>query len=52
MVYCGSSSDSSGLGLVTFSLKNLMKEGMAVSLWRLVLQDGEDSLTPLGSHLK
>ena len=34
------------------SLKSLMKDGTAVSLCRLVLQDGEDSLTPLGSHLK
>ena len=52
MVYCASSSDSFGLGLLVFSLKSLMKDGTAVSLCRLVLQDGEDSLTPLGSHLK
>ena len=52
MVYCGSSSDSFGLGLLMFSLKSLMKDGTAVSLCWLVLQDGEDSLTPLGSHLK
>ena len=45
MVYCGSSLDLSGLGFVTFSLKSLMKDGTAVSLCRLVLQDGEDSLT-------
>ena len=51
MVYCASSSDSFGLGLLVFSLKSLMKDGTAVSLCRLVLQDGEDSLTPLGSHL-
>ena len=50
MVYCRSSSDSSGLGLVMFSLKSLMKDGTAVSLCRLVLQCGEDSLTPLRSH--
>ena len=37
---------------LVFSLKSLMKDGTAVSLCRLVLQDGEDSLTPLGSHLK
>ena len=48
MVYCGSSSDSFGLGLLMFSLKSLMKDGTAVSLCWLVLQDGEDSLTPLG----
>ena len=52
MVYCGSSSDSFGLGLLMFSLKSLMKNGTAVSLCWLVLQDAEDSLTPLGSHLK
>ena len=52
MVYCGSSSDSFGLGLLMFSLKSLMKDGTAVSLCQLVLQDGEDSLTPLGSNLK
>ena len=45
MVYCGSSSDSFGLGVLMFLLKSLMKDGTAVSLCQLVLQDGEDSLT-------
>ena len=39
-------------GSLMFSLKSLMKDGTAVSLCWLVLQYGEDSLTPLGSYLK
>ena len=48
MVYCGSSSDSFGLGLLMFSLKSLMKDATAVSLCRLVLQDGEDIKRVIG----
>ena len=52
MVYCGSSSDSFGLGLLMFSLKSFMKDGTAVSLCWLVLQDGEDMQEMLSNILK
>ena len=47
MVYCASSSDS-----LTGSFSVFVKESYEGCPVPVILQDGEDSLTPLGSHLK